>query len=164
MTRLTLFCCIALGAGSLAVGFIFNGSIFLGGLSLVLGAVWAYAQQHDWDWLSLAWLGLAVFAGVCGIMLEANVGWMLSGVTFSLLAWDLAEFQKRLGLVYVKSDAASMEKRHISRLGILVAATAGFFLLTIFIQLKVGLALVIFLAFVLALGLVQLYFRFISNL
>jgi hypothetical protein len=159
-----LFSCIALSAGSLAIGFFFNDLMFLAGLSLAFGAVWAYTQRRDWNRLSMIWLGLAVFAGVCGIIVEANAGWMLSGVTFSLLAWDLTEFQKRLGLVYVKSDAASMEKRHISRLGILVAATAGFFLLTIFIQLKISLALVILLAFVLALGLAQLYFRFMSNL
>ena len=159
MTRIASFISILLSAGFLAFGFTNAGFVPLGVFILVVGVVWIYAQWREYEWSSMPGMGLAVVAAASGIMMGVTPGWMFAGVLCSLLAWDLAGYKNRLKLASVENDIPSMERRHFSRLGILAVAAIAVFLLVSFIHLQIGLWWLILLAFVVALGMVQLLWR-----
>jgi hypothetical protein len=163
VTRLALFVSIALAAGSLALGYAAAGQMFAATLAVVFGLTWIYAQWRGLPWFSMAGLGLAVFAGAAGIFLGADSAWMFSGVSFSLIAWDLIEFHDRLKLASSETDVPVMGRKHLLQLGLLAAAGSGLFLVTVVVHLKLGLWPLIFLALVTALGLAQVVWRLRSR-
>lgn len=160
MTRRALFASIGLGVGSFALGFANAGLWFLCAVSLIFGVIWFYAQWRSFNWFSMAGLVLAVMIGASGIWFGVNTGWMFAGVLFSLFAWDLIEFQERLKLVFVKSDAPALEARHLSRLGMLGAGALLVFLMTIVLdQLRINVCGVNLLVLVFVFGLARLTWR-----
>lgn len=159
MTRIASFISILLSVGFLAFGFANAGFVPLGVFILVVGVMWIYAQWREYEWSSMAGMGLAVVVAASGIMMGGTPGWMFAGVLCSLLAWDLAGYKNRLRFASKENDISAMEKKHLSRLGILVVVAAAIFLLVSFIHLQIGLWWLILLAFVTALGLVQLLWR-----
>ena len=158
MTKYALPFCIAVSALALSIGFAGIGAGFAGAAALA-GLAWVYFHRRGWDWLPVAGFGIALLGAVAGVMLGAPTGWLLAGVSFALFAWDLAEFQKRLSLVDEAGESAAMQKRHFLHLGGVATVVTVLFLLMVFIRLEMGLWLVIVLAFIFALGLVQLLFR-----
>lgn len=158
MTRVALFASIALGIGSLTIGYAGSGWIAL--LILAFGVIWLYSEWRGWEWLSMTGLALSVFIAMVGILLEFNSGWMFAGVLFSLFAWDLIEFRNRLRFASADSDVPGMEKRRFFRLGILAIAAAILVLLITFIHLQFSFGWLVFLALVAAIGLTQLVSQF----
>ena len=156
MTRAALFASIVLGIGSLALGYARGGQLGLSMFILALGAIWFFAQWHNWQWSPLIGLALAVFSAAVGLMLGINYGWMFAGTLFSLLAWDLAEFGDRLRLVSTRKDAGVMEKRHFIRLGFLAAAGIILVSLTMSVHWQFSFGWLVLLALAAALGLTQL--------
>jgi hypothetical protein len=161
MTRVALFTSIALGIGSLAIGYAGSGWFAL--LILAFGIIWFYTEQRGWAWFSMIGLTLAVFIAMVGVQLEFNSGWMFAGVLFSLFAWDLVEFRNRLQFASIGNNVPGMEKRHLLRLGILAIVATILLLLIIFVRLQFSFGWLIFLAIVTALGLTQLVSQFSSK-
>ena len=160
MTRFAVFATIALGAASFAFGYASARLMFLGLIAIILGAVWMYGQWRGSQRFSRVGLGVAVSAGAIGVVLGVNSGWLFAGVSFSLFAWDLMEFHNRMKFTSDEDDVPALERKHLLRLGILAAAEIILFVMTVFIHLRLGLWWLIFLAFVTALGLTQLIWRF----
>jgi hypothetical protein len=158
VTRFALFTSIALGMGSLAIGY--AGSGWLALLILAFGIIWLYAEQCNWEWFVMIGLTIAIFIAIVGVQLELNPVWMFTGVLFSLFAWDLAEFRNRLQFVSTGNNVLGMDKRHLLRLGIVAIVATILLLLIIYVRLKFSFEWLIFLAIVTTLGLTQLVSQF----
>lgn len=152
---------VSIGAGAVAFSFGFAEIEYLlpGILILVLGARWIYAQWCEVEWSSLAGLIGAGIIGGGGILLGAHSAWMLAGVLFSLLAWDLIGFQTQLNFASAVSDAKLLEQKHFQRLGIWTTITIALYLITRFVDIKLGLWWLILLSFVITFGLIQLHWK-----
>ena len=160
MTRSVLFASILLGTVSLAYGYVSAENTVLGAIILVLGIVWMYIQWRGSYRFSAAGMTLGMLASAGGLFVGAGSIWMFAGVTFSLIAWDLTDFINRLKSVSEISDVPSMERRHFSRLGILVVGATFLYAITVTVHMQIGLWWLILLALVIALGLVQLIWLF----
>jgi hypothetical protein len=150
---------IGIGTAVFAFGFADIDLLLPCILILMLGAGWIYAQWVGMEWSSMAGLIGAGIIGGSGILIGANSAWMLAGILFSLLAWDLIEFQTRLSFAASVSDPKLLERKHLRLLGMLAVSTAALYLITIFVHLKLGVWWLIFLAFVLTFGLIQLLWK-----
>jgi hypothetical protein len=125
--RIALALSIVLGMGSLAWGFATEGFDPVSRALLIFGAAWLLSQWRGWDWFSSLGLFLAVLAAGLGLWIELDAGWMVTGVLFALLAWDLTGFRRRLRFITIEDDLRGLERRHLARLSLL---TLGSLLLT----------------------------------
>jgi len=111
------------------------------------------------EWSSMAGLIGAGLIGSGGILLGSHSVWMLAGILFSLLAWDLTGFQTRLSFASTVSDANLLERKHLQHLGSLIAITIVLYMITVFVQVELGLWWLILLAFAMTFGLIQLLWK-----
>ena len=160
MTSAALFASIALGSGSLALGYARDGWGVPPLLILFLGAVWLFAQWRGRWHFSAMGLALAVFAAAVGLVLGFNTGWMFAGVLFSLAAWDLAGFRDRMQFASAGNDMPGMERRHLLRLGLLSVVGIILASLPVFVRWRFNFEWLILLALLAALGLSQLVLWF----
>lgn len=157
--RLVIFASIGVGTAALSFGF-FNAEYPLPGiLILALGAGWLHAQSIEVEWSSMAGLiGVGIIGG-SGILLGAHSAWMLAGVLFSLLAWDLTGFQTRLSFACAVNDAELLKRKHFQSLSLLTVITIALYLLTMFVHFELGLWWLILFAFLMTFGLIQLLWK-----
>lgn len=159
MTRLAILVCIGMGTAGLSFGFANIEYLLPGILILILGVAWIYAQWTGVEWSSMAGLIGAGLIGSGGILLGSHSVWMLAGILFSLLAWDLTGFQTRLSFASTVSDANLLERKHLQHLGSLIAITIVLYMITVFVQIELGLWWLILLAFAMTFGLIQLLWK-----
>jgi hypothetical protein len=155
LTSFVLYASITLGTGSLAIGYSRSDWSYLFPWILVFGAAWIIAQWRGWKWSPNIGLVLTVLVAAFGLTLEINSAWMVAGVLFSLIAWDLSEFRERTQFAAVE-DVPGMEKRHLARLGVLAAVGTVLASLPMLFHLKFGFGWLVFLVFVAALAFAQL--------
>ena len=112
--------CAGLGVAALAWGY-WGGGYAMAALALLLGgAVWLAGQWRRWMWLLAAGLAGVAAVSAAGLALGLPWGWMIAGAAGGLLAWDLAEFDHRLGLAAPSDDRRAIERRHLAWLGLTV--------------------------------------------
>ena len=148
---------LALLASVMALGFGLSGHPLIGLAAAVLGA----------GWLLITWrlaagspapddLGLLVFTGIAAWGLYQGLSaWLaLVGVLLALAAWDMGRFMRRQALVLNNVAAARMERTHLVRLGLALGGglLLGGLTLVVRIQFDFGLALVIGIIAVVAVG------------
>ena len=156
MTLVILYASIILGTGSLAIGYAGSSLSNLLPWIIIAGVLWLVAQWRRWQWFSSAiGFSLAVLGAAFGLLLEINSGWMFAGVLFPLIAWDLSGFHDRMQFATVE-DVPGMEKRHLVRLGWLVAVGTILALLPMLVHWKFGFGWLVLLAFVAAMEFAQL--------
>ena len=160
-----------LGIAALAWGYWENGNVVLALAMLLFGGLWVAAQWR-WPgpvlrhlvltgtgvraWFSGLGLVIAAAAAAAGFLLGAPSGWMIAGALGGLLAWDLTDLDRRLGLADTADDLSTIKRRHLTWLGL----TAGVSLLlttaAMLIPLRFSFALTVFLAFAAVLGMTRL--------
>jgi hypothetical protein len=155
LTLLVLYASIALATGLLAIGYARSDWSYLLPWILFFGVAWIVAQRRGWQWFPAIGLALTAVGAAFGLMLEINSTWMVAGVLFSLIAWDLSAFRERTQFAAAE-DVPGMEKRHLARLGVLAAVGTVLASLPMLFHLKFGFGWLVFFVFAAALAFAQL--------
>lgn len=116
-----LVICILISSSSFAWGYWLAGYETTAEWIIAFGLFWLVSLWRKWKWYSalavLISLGLAAF----GVWFKFVPGLMFSGAVFGLFAWNLTEFRQKLKFLPPREDAKGMTRRHLIRIGILVA-------------------------------------------
>ncbi len=160
MTLIALVLSIILSTGSLAWGYAEVGLMFVTRWSLIFGALWLFAVWQNWKWFASVGLFASMLAAAFGLWAGFTPGWMIASGIFSLFAWDMTDFRRRQKFIAADDDSRGMERRHIARVSMLIAA--GLFLATIatLLQVRFTFEWGVFLVAVAVLGLMQLFVWF----
>jgi hypothetical protein len=138
MTTTILFICIAVGSILLAAGFFLRTMVVLSVVSILLGGVWCFAAYRRWTWIcSLIWV-VIISGCVLGSILKLSPLLLLTCVLFSLGAWDLSQFTRRLEGVKGLGSSDDLEKRHLYHLALI--GGVGFVLgaIPLFVQISLS--------------------------
>lgn len=149
MTRIALILSILLGTASLAMGYSQGGAVGYARWFLLLAVLWLVAHFRKWYWFSSVALLLVIAAAAYGVWRGFPTMWMLLGAVGGLLGWDLFDFARRLSYAAPMDDTRSMERHHLTRIGIVAVLGLSLALLSVFIHVRR-------LAFEVAVGLVLL--------
>jgi hypothetical protein len=122
----------------------------------VIGLLWLLSQWRRWAWV--ASLGLVVFVGaaVLGLWIGLSPTLMACSVLGGLLAWDLADFSRRLHCAAPEDDLRKLENKHFLRLVILGAIGLSLSLVAMYLHLQISFGWMFLLAFAALLGMMQL--------
>lgn len=115
MTFIALVFSVLMGIGSLAWGY--SGSRFdlIVPWLLLFGGLWLLAAWQRWTWFSALGLFMSLVLAAFGMWLELSFGWMIAGALGGLLAWDLADFRRRMRFALRTEDLRDLERRHLAR-------------------------------------------------
>ena len=136
MTRLLRFVCPLLSIGLLAAAYLLVGLVWPAAGLLVFGIFWLVGLALRWDWVQTLGLFAAFGTAALGLFLDLSVPFLSSAALFALLSWDLADFFIRLQESSPEDDTASLEKRHLLRLGVLALAGGGLSAIALTLRLK----------------------------
>jgi len=103
---------------------------------IAFGIFWLFAGWKRWTWVSTLGILLLVGLAALGLWFEIAPGWMISSALGGLMAWDLADFMRRLRFVPSGDDVRGLERRHLLRLTIV--AVAGAILASFAMYARVG--------------------------
>ena len=148
--------CILAGMTPLIIGY------YQSNLSMVaigcagIGLLWLLSQWRRWTWV--ATLGLLMYISTAGLGVWIGMSPILMGLSVlgSLLAWDLADFSRRLRSAVPEDDLRSLEKNHLMRLASLGAVGYFLILVALFIHLQISFGWIFLLVSVAVLGLLEL--------
>jgi hypothetical protein len=147
---------ILVGAGSLAWSYYAGEYVSLARWILLAGILWLVAEIRHIRWAaSLGLLACIALAGL-GLWLDLSLGWMLAGALGALIAWDLADFTRRIGEASDDDDVVAMTRRHLLRLTIVTAIGLVLSLTGMIARLEFSFEWTAFLALLAALGVTQL--------
>ena len=149
MTALVLLASIALGAGSLAWGYLQVGLPQFARWTAIFSAVWLIAAWRRWLWFAYLGIGFNFLVAALGLwFLDFPPGWMFAGAICGLVAWDLTYFQYRLRSLASDEEKRRIEFRHLAvvsglaLMGFLLASIAMTFTLAFNFEWAVLLILV----------------------
>jgi hypothetical protein len=125
MTRFLRFIFPILSVGLLATGYFLLGLVWPAVGLLVFGILWIVGLALHWDWVPPLGLFAAFGAAALGLFFDPSPVFFIPAALCAFLAWDLAGFHSRLHLASPEDDTAALEKRHLSRLVVLVLAGGG---------------------------------------
>ena len=148
--------CILAGLLPLVAGHYQRGLSPVAIVCIIIGLLWLLSQWRRW--LGVASLGLIVFvvAAGMGVWIGLPPILMAFSVLGSLLAWDLADFSRRLRGAAPEDDLRKLKKNHLLRLAGLGAIGLASTLATLFFQLQISFGWLFLLAFMVVLGIMQL--------
>ncbi len=136
MAFLAQFLALMMGTGALAWAYCDDGQLFPA-LGLVLLALfWTLGLSQRWTWVPALGLFLLTAAAAAGLWLNLPFGWMLAGALGALLAYDLADFNRRLRSASKEDNVALLERAHLFRLAILLFIGLGLSTIAILVQLQ----------------------------
>jgi hypothetical protein len=132
-----LYLVTLLSIASVAWGYSSNGMTIQAIFMILIGMIWAFGQIK-WTWIGSLGLVLVTIAAILGMLLNFPVMPMIAAILFAFIAWDLAEFNRRLKQAAQQDDVESLERRHFIRLGFILAAGAGVVVLTRIIRVRIN--------------------------
>lgn len=88
---------------------------------LIFGSLWFISFWRKWHWFPSLAMFVALFLALFGVWNDLPLVWMFSGAIFTLITWDLKQFQIKLSLLPDREDKQGMTKRRLIRIGILVS-------------------------------------------
>ena len=147
---------IFVGAGSLAWNFYAEGHVSLARWILLFGLLWLVAEIRRWRTAASFGLPVCVAVAGLGLWMDLSLGWMLAGALGALLAWDLADFTRRVEHASPEDDVPALTRRHLLRLTIITAAGLVLSLVGMIARLEFSFEWAAFLALLAALGVTQL--------
>ena len=112
---------ILAGLGSLAWSYENAGQSPVALILLSFGVVWIYAVWRRWIWISIIGIFLTLGLAAYGLWIDLSTGWMVAGALGGLMAWDLAEFMRRLHNAPKTDELRGLQRRHLARLTIVAA-------------------------------------------
>ena len=147
---------VILGIGSLA--FAYSGVGFDGLVRwlLAFGVFWLLAGWQRWTWVSSVGLILIVALAGIGIWFEISPGWMIAGALGGMMAWDMADFMRRLLFAPRSDDLRDLQRRHLTRLFIVAVVGAALASIAMLVRMEFTFTWGVILALLAVLGLTQL--------
>ena len=123
MLFIVLIVCILMSTGLFVWGYTQAGYEEAARWFIAFGAFWLLAEWRKWKWFSAPAVLFGLFLAGYGVWFKFVSGLMFSGAVFSVLAWNITEFQEKLRLLPQREDKQGMAKRHLIRLGTLSLGT-----------------------------------------
>lgn len=151
--------CILAGMLPLAAGY-FQFDLPLVAIGcLVIGLLWLLSQWRRLDWA--ASLGMLIFTGASALGVWVGLSPFLLAISVlgSLLAWDLADFSRRLRRAAPEDNLRLLEKQHLMRLAGVGGLSLALTLAALIVHLQISFGWLLLLAIVAILGLLQLVKR-----
>ncbi len=136
MAFIAQFIALIIGTGALAWAYYDAGGVFPALGLVLLGLFWTLGLSQHWTWVPALGLFLLTAAAGAGLWLDLPFGWMLAGVLGALLAYDLADFNRRLRFASKGDNATLLERAHLFRLAILLFIGLGLSTVAILVQLQ----------------------------
>jgi hypothetical protein len=126
---------------------------------LVLGSGWLLGVYYR-----RPWMGSLCATGVLGMLLVGGLSawsptWLLIGVLGLLAAWDMEHFRHRYRLAERVETEEALERRHLGRLAVVLAAGGGLAGLALTVRLHLSFGLALLLMLLVAFGLARLVTR-----
>ncbi len=125
----------------------------------VIGLLWLLAEWRRWPWVASPALFVLVGAAGIGAWMGLSPILMAFSVLGSLLAWDLADFSRRLHCAAPEDDLRKLENKHLVRLVILGVIGLSLSLTAMYLNLQISFGWMFLLAFAALLGMMQLVKR-----
>ena len=147
---------IVIGIGSLTWDFYAEGHASLARWLLLFGFLWIVAEIRHLRWFASLGLLVGVTVAGIGLWMDLSLGWMLAGALGALIAWDLADFMRRVEHASPEDDVPALTRRHLLRLTIVIAAGLALSLIGMITRLEFSFEWTAFLALLAALGVTQL--------
>lgn len=163
MTRGAAFLSIVLCTGSLVYGLATNGLLAQSITTALLGVVWMVLTLRGIT--RFTGLAFLVFGLISVFAVWAGVSpWSaLTGMIFSLLAWDLIAFSERLKGLLDHDDIRRMERAHFLRLGLIIGLGLMGIITARYIQIDLTLGSALILALLSIWGISALVYRLRSR-
>jgi hypothetical protein len=135
ITAASLYLSISLSVALLIWGFFANGFTTQALGLVIFGIAWIIGQIR-WVWIASLGLAVVTLGAVLGIFYNLPVALMAGGVLFALIAWDLAEFHFRLKKAAKEDAIGTLERRHFTRLGLIIGLGCAIILFTRFLRVR----------------------------
>jgi len=116
---IALIVCILISTGSFVWGYSQAGYEDAVRWLVAFGVLWFLAEWRKWKWFSAPAVLFSLFLAGYGVWFKFVPGLMFNGAVFSLLAWNITEFQEKLRLLPQREDKQGMTRRHLIRIGTL---------------------------------------------
>jgi hypothetical protein len=156
VTNIVFVLSVMISVGALAWGYGTQGHTEYVRWLFLLGAIWLLAKWRGWKWFSPLALLIVIGSAGYGLWIEISFGWMMFAAVGGLLAWDLADFSRRLSYAAPTDDVIGMKRRHLARVGI-VAVLGGLLGLIVFVvRIRLPFEVVVGLVILTVLGLTRL--------
>ncbi|MBK9926571.1 MAG: hypothetical protein IPP66_14950 [Anaerolineales bacterium] len=149
MTIVAMALSIIIGTASLAYGYSQADFGDPARWIALLGILWLAAHWRRVYWFSSVAFFLMIVAAAFGVWREFSTVWMFLGALGGLLGWDLSDFARRLRYAAPTDNVEDMERRHLTRVGVVAVLGFGLSYLSAVLQVKR-------LAFEVAVGLILL--------
>ena len=151
--------CILTGTAPLIEGYYQSNLSTIAIGCFVIGLVWLLARWRQWAWVTSA--GLLVFTWLAGmgVWIGLNPFLMALSVVGSLLAWDLADFSRRVRVAAPEDDLRNLEKNHLMRLAGLGAIGLSLDLAALYVHLNISFGWMFLLAIATIMGVMRLVNR-----
>ncbi|MFZ5883276.1 MAG: hypothetical protein ACOYYI_05815 [Chloroflexota bacterium] len=160
MTLVAMVLSIIAGTLSLAYGYLQEGYTRPALWIALLGIAWLLAEWRRLYWFASAALLMVVFAAGFGVWQEFPLVWMFAGALGGLLGWDLSDFARRLRYAAPADNLAEMERRHLTRVGVVALLGAGLAYLSTLLQVRrLAFEVAVGLSLLTAFGLARLMMR-----
>ena len=131
MTRPLAYASILVCTGALAAGVAAQGFLPAAAAVGMLGLAWVLATTRGLILVQLASFALTIILATVSLWADVSSWLAFTTVTFSLAAWDLALFERRLQMVNAPADCRQMERAHVRRLALVLGLAAlGFVIAT----------------------------------
>ncbi|MBV6396174.1 MAG: hypothetical protein HFACDABA_01767 [Anaerolineales bacterium] len=147
---------ILIAAGSLAYDYFAEGHASLARWILFLGLAWLIAEIRRWRPAASFGFPICIALAGLGLWLDLSLGWMLAASSAALIAWDLADFMRRVSSASSEDDVPALTRRHLARLMLITSAGLILSLVGTFTRLEFSFEWAAFLALLAALGVTQL--------
>jgi len=151
--------CILTGMLALVAGYYQSGlsSVAIG--CFVLGLLWLLSQRRNWYWVASPGLFIFVAAAGIGVWIGLNPILMAFSVLGSLLAWDLADFSRRIHAAAPEDDLRRLQEKHLVRLVSLGAVGLALILAALLMRLRISFGWIFLLTIAAVAGMMQLVKR-----
>lgn len=123
MIIIALVLCIIISTGSFVWGYCLAGYDEASRWIIAFGVFWLASHWRKWKWFFAPAVFMTLLLAAYGVWFEFQPAWMLSGAAFAVFAWNLTEFQRKLGMLPAREDKAGMTRRHLLRIGLLALGT-----------------------------------------
>jgi hypothetical protein len=151
--------CILIGMLPLMAGYYESGLSLIAIGCFIVGLFWLLSQWRKWAWVASLGLFCFVSAAGIGIWFGLSPVMMVFSVLGNLLAWDLADFSRRLQDAAPDDDLQKLENNHLVRLASLGTISLALTLTALLLHLRISFGWMMLLTVVAIFGMMQLVNR-----
>ena len=127
MTRVFILISIGISTLSLSMGIYLTDYPSTMAFSILLGSAWVFIYMRGYLRFNSLLFAIFTLTSTFCLWIKVSPIYSITAVLFSLLAWDLIHFHQRLQMTTHKGDIRTMERKHFTRLTVILALSiAGY--------------------------------------